>query len=207
MQRLRSKSEGAAASANDDVEHIERCLNILISKSLTADVVQLSGKKFYVRSGRSELAHSKSLEIIRGYCFNVKPGMGNLLLNFNIATSAFFRPILIDEFLGDEDTFKDSEASRWNILRTLRVFVEYPRKSLGSGKSGEDSDLNATSARIKRIGGRSTENIEDLFFYRNKQDAGGNFIQKPDGDFEKETEKTFVIKHLEAGKSLWVNHA
>jgi hypothetical protein len=52
------------SQSGKDLSSVERCINILISKSFNNDVVKSSGKKFYVRSARSRLGGSNSLEII-----------------------------------------------------------------------------------------------------------------------------------------------
>ncbi|KAL1606847.1 hypothetical protein SLS60_004256 [Paraconiothyrium brasiliense] len=199
--KSRSEARSEPESVGRDISHIERCLNIVISKSLTPEVVRLSGKKFYVRAGRSELLGTRgvsaSLEIIRGYYFAVKPGMGNLFMNFNIATSAFFRPILVSEFLNDDDTFSGFE-SRFDILKRLRVFVEYPRKTLNSAKPNEYPDpFDGAPARIKNITEKSFDDIEKLTFRKKKQDDQGNFRKDAAGNFMFENKDTHVYKHLE----------
>lgn len=75
-------------------------LNILISRVVTSQAILLRANKFFVKSGHQRLG-SGSLCTIRGYFYTTKPGMGQLLLNVNACTSAFFSPILVSGFLRD----------------------------------------------------------------------------------------------------------
>ncbi|KAI4623607.1 hypothetical protein J4E80_003418 [Alternaria sp. BMP 0032] len=159
---LIQQSESNPDQEKTDHTSAERCLNILIAKSFDASVVRLSGKKFYVRKARANLGSSTSLEIIRGYHYAVRPGMGNLLMNFNVATSAFFRPILVSEFLADRGTFS-SDWERQVNLKTLRVYVEFPHS---------EDRLNRPGARIKKIKDLGPA-IGTLSFRKVSKDAQG----------------------------------
>ncbi|KAF1966235.1 Piwi-domain-containing protein [Bimuria novae-zelandiae CBS 107.79] len=200
-----------AASIKTEVTKVERCLNILIASSLTNETVRTSGKKFFVRAARDALHEkgrsSMSLEMIRGYYFAVKPGMGNMLLNFNIATSAFFRPILVSEFLADRETFGNLET-RFNLLKKLRVFIELPWKNLNISSSGKGSSdyLNETQARIKTVSGQSSDNIEDLFFHKKQQESNGTFKKDANGGFVFESERTYIHEYLEKVFGKKVQH-
>lgn len=139
--------------------------------------------------------------LTRVYYFSVKPGMGNLLLNSNIATSAFICPVLVSKFLADNETSRGPWA-RWNVLKKLRVFIEYPRKRLDSksdGDPGTDDHLNKVSARIKNIAGKSVQSLEDIYFNKRLQNDDGIFKRKEDGSFEFDSERTYVLNHLEQG--------
>ncbi|KAI4672724.1 uncharacterized protein J4E78_001226 [Alternaria triticimaculans] len=163
---LIQQSESNPDQEKTDHTSAERCLNILIAKSFDASVVRLSGKKFYVRKARANLGSSTSLEIIRGYHYAVRPGMGNLLMNFNVATSAFFRPILVSEFLADRGTFS-SDWERQVNLKTLRVYVEFPHS---------EDRLNRPGARIKKIKDLGPA-IGTLSFRKVSKDAQGHPIR------------------------------
>jgi eukaryotic translation initiation factor 2C len=181
-----------------DLSSVERCINILISKSFDNSVVKLSGKKFYVRNARDTLGQSQSLEIIRGYYYAVQPSIGRLLMNFNVATSAFIRPILVSEFLQDTSTFSDLE--KLSLLTRLRVYVEREHK---------EDRLNRPGARIKKIsalGNAANENIEDLYFHKKLLGADQKPYKLPNNEWARETKKTFVAQHHLDGKftTSWV---
>jgi eukaryotic translation initiation factor 2C len=177
-----------------DLSSVERCINILISKSFNNSVVKLSGKKFFVRSARDDLGGSQSLEIIRGYYYAVRPSVGNLLLNFNVATSAFFRPILVSEFLNDGSTF-GKQGERLSLLMRLRVYVEHEHA---------DKRLNRLGARIKTIqavGDDEGRNIEDLFFHKKQIGAEGKPFKLPNDEWAREAKPTYVTQHHLDGKT------
>ncbi|EMD90548.1 hypothetical protein COCC4DRAFT_127590 [Bipolaris maydis ATCC 48331] len=125
-------------------------LNLAIAKSMTSDVFQQSSNKFFVKGGYEALLGKRSLKslcAIRGYYFTIKPGMQKIFLNVNPATSAFFRPITVGEFLADE-TFSEDERVR--LLKTLRVYIEYDR--LPNKDNQEQTDrLNKPQNRVKCV--------------------------------------------------------
>jgi eukaryotic translation initiation factor 2C len=75
--------------------------------------------------------------------------MQKIFLNVNPATSAFFCPITVDEFLAD-NTFSPDERVR--LLKTLRVYVEHDRLS-GSSSQDQVDRLNKPQNRVKTIFG------------------------------------------------------
>jgi eukaryotic translation initiation factor 2C len=196
---LHQQTNAARAEANSDLSSVERCLNILVSKSFDHEVLRLSANKFFVKRARNALVHesrgvkseSQTLEIIRGYYFAIKPGMGNLM-NFNVATSAFFRPVLVSEFLEDNATFESLEE-RLAILSKLRVFIE-PEHT--------EERFRKTGARIKaihRIGDDTNKNIEQLSFRKKVRDADGK-LHIVDGVQQFEDGHVYVTDHLKEGK-------
>jgi eukaryotic translation initiation factor 2C len=88
-------------------------------------------------------------------------------MNFNVSTSAFFRPVLVSDFLEDTSTFFD-RAERIALLTKLHVYVE--RTHMGSY-------LNRPGARIKKISAirdaRGT-NFENLSFFKKLKDPQTN---------------------------------
>lgn len=125
-------------------------LNLAIANSMTSNVFQQSSNKFFVKGGYVDLPGKRSLKslcAIRGYYFTIKPGMQKIFLNVNPATSAFFRPITVGEFLAD-DTFSEDERVR--LLKTLRVYIEYERLP---NKDNQDqiNRLNKPQNRVKSV--------------------------------------------------------
>ncbi|KAF1972556.1 Piwi-domain-containing protein [Bimuria novae-zelandiae CBS 107.79] len=178
---------------------IARCLNILISQSLNADVYKQSANKFFVKTARSRLAQSISLETVRGYFYNVKPGMGNIIVNFNLATSAFIRPILVSEFLSDHNTFTSSDAE--TLLKKLRVYVEYDRKSDDAEKTmrfSKDASRVWSGCRL------FDESIGRLTFQKKKRDDNGKPLKDAKDNFIYEGPHLSVIDHLRTvfGRSI-----
>jgi hypothetical protein len=182
-------------------DNIAKCLNLVISKSFTAEVHKLSANKFFVKKARVPLVSknkvvSDSPEIIRGYFYNVKPGMGNIVLNFNISTSAVFRPINVADFLNDNRTFDKDKLA--NILVGRNVYVDHTRNDLDPEKM---KHLNSEDSRYWRVcelqrGG----NIEDLSFWKKTMDSNSKLIMKKDKPYEVEATETSVFNHLTNGK-------
>ncbi|PSN65856.1 Piwi-domain-containing protein [Corynespora cassiicola Philippines] len=164
VETLKSQTKSdPKAEPWDKASSVIKCLNTLISMSLDERVHQASPNKFFVKSARSDLNNathgtSMSLETIRGYFYTLKPGMHTLLLNFNVATSAFFKPILVSEFMADTATFGD-EIQRRTILKRLKVFIEYDRA---------DKNLNGMNKRVKIISEVGDKTIGELEPFRKK---------------------------------------
>ncbi|EAT81960.2 hypothetical protein SNOG_10566 [Parastagonospora nodorum SN15] len=199
-------SEYAASEPNregEDFESLARCLNMVVSKSFNkSEVHQQSANKFFVKNARKSLIFSKNsygdpdvrshtLELMRGYFYNVKPGMGSFIMNFSLATSAFYRPILVSEFLADTNTFTD-EARRKEALKGLRVYVETERKDI----PGEDhTRLNSEEARIKRVFALGAD-IGTLTFAKRVRGDDGKFRRDDNGNFVTEPTRTSVSRYL-----------
>lgn len=175
---------------------IARCLNILISHSLTSDVYKQSANKFFVKTSRSRLVPSISLETVRGYFYSVKPGMGNIIVNFNIATSAFIRPLLVSEFLNDRITFTTTQVEA--VLKKLRVYVEYDRRSIDAEKTAH---LNKEKTRTWSGCNLSVEPIGKLKFQNKKRGSDGKPL-KDGKNFIYEGEQHSVMDHLKKGKHI-----
>jgi eukaryotic translation initiation factor 2C len=193
---LEQYAHGDPSYESVNFDDIARCLNLVISKSFSPEVHKLSANKFFVKKARVLLDVSNCLELIRGYFYSVKPGMGNIILNFNIATSAVFRPITVDDFLNGNNTFDKSTVA--HILRGKSVYLDRERQDSDPKK---EAHLNSEDARYFNICEIQREgNIEDLCFKKKKVENGK--LKKIDGGFEMEDEVTYVIDHLEAGKHV-----
>jgi eukaryotic translation initiation factor 2C len=189
---LAQKTQLDLSQAGENLAAVQRCLDILISNSYDNGVFKLSGNKFFVRNARDTLGSAKLLETIRGYYYTVKPGMGNLLMNFNVATSAFFCPVRVDEFLKDESTWKN-RMERISLLKRLRVYVKLPHIK---------ENMNTPGSRIKKvfdIGDGSDDNIEDLTFFEKLRNADGTVVTI-NGVEQFKTTPTYVTDHLKTCK-------
>lgn len=164
-------------------------MNIIISNNLAEDVVQLQSNKFFVKSGYAPLGSTSTAALctIRGYFYTVKPGMGKLLLNVNAATSAFYTPMTVAEFMRD-NTFAPHE--REGVLQNLRVYIEYDRKAPKDPKDRERvARLNKPQTRIKTIIGFGNPiGHADVKFKKGFVNA--------DGNYEQEQGYTRVIDHM-----------
>ncbi|KAF2851686.1 Piwi-domain-containing protein [Plenodomus tracheiphilus IPT5] len=142
-------SEGKAQPTEETrkaLKGIESALNLVISKAMDPrDSFSLKANKFFVTSGYSDLG--QSLCTMRGYFYSVRPGMGQILLTLNACTSAFYKPILVSQFLSDNTSFKSPNA-RLKALRGVRVQLTYEPKR--SGKKPLSTAATIAS-RIKTI--------------------------------------------------------
>lgn len=120
---------------------------MIISKALGQNSLSLKANKFFVTGGHTPL--SDSLCAMRGYFYSIKPTLGQVLLNLNACTSAFYQPILVSHFLLDSTTIKDRDE-RVSVLRGLRVHLTYDPKHYGKVKR---SPAETTEAYMKSIDG------------------------------------------------------
>lgn len=122
--------------------------------------------------------------------------MGNIILNFNISTSAFFRPILVNEFLTDTNTFGSIEkALAW--LKKLQVYIEHDRHYDDEKK---DIRLNKDSKRLWQFSGLSEGPIGDIVFQNAKRDEDGKPMKDDYNEYIREGPEVKVIDHLRSGK-------
>ncbi|KAH3913322.1 hypothetical protein HBH56_101590 [Parastagonospora nodorum] len=181
----------AASDAEFAFSPIVDALNIAVSSSLSRDdVILQSASKFFVKNGYKPLAGGKNLKslcTIRGYYYTIKPGMQKVLLNVNAATSAFFCPITVADFLKDE-TF--TYAEREKHLKTLRLYIEPDRTATDDPDDKHTDHLNKPQNRIKSFCGLGPVFTDSqMSFHKNKKDDQGNWVQ--------DENKTRVIDHLQ----------
>ncbi|KAJ4376118.1 hypothetical protein N0V83_001399 [Neocucurbitaria cava] len=160
-------------------------LNTVISKSLSDDVVWTSRHKFYFKKGYQNLGRSRSLCVMRGYTYTIKPAMEKIVLNVNAATSAFYKPITVAEFMRDHLTFPEKEREK--RLKGLRVYIVPDRKAVKDAEEQEHVQfLNRQQKRIKTIKGLG-DPIGNLAF------------QKPirtRNQSQQQTRRTPVVNHM-----------
>jgi eukaryotic translation initiation factor 2C len=182
----------ADSKADFNFNPIVDALNLAVTKSLTDKVFQQSTNKFFVKCGSVNLG--RTLCTIRGYYYTIKPGMQKVLLNVNAATSAFFQPTTVGEYLNDNTTFPLDEREK--TLKLLRVYIEPDRKVDPNNQEHVDH-LNKPQNRIKTFFGYGEKlNHPDMTFKKGYKDA--------QGVWQTETKPTTVEKHMEAvfGKSF-----
>lgn len=77
--------------------------------------------------------------------------MGQTVLNLNIATSAFYRPLLVSEYL-DRVTNVPEIAKRGDRgLGRLRVYINYDRGNPPAGTAQAALPINRPNARVRTI--------------------------------------------------------
>jgi eukaryotic translation initiation factor 2C len=141
---------------------------------------------------------------VRGYYYTVKPGTGIIILNFNLATSAFFKPISVQTFLADQATFGGHQE---DDLKGLRVYVLTERVRVAGDvnydklNSESSRTLNSESSRTKKVNFIG-ENIENLRFQKRKKNADGTSAKNADGSYQKEGGFMTVIQYLKESKFI-----
>ncbi|CAE7032959.1 Piwi domain containing protein [Pyrenophora teres f. teres] len=192
IHNLERYAAGDPSYESVNFDNIAACLNLVISKSFNNQVHKLSANKFFVKSARVPLSagpsESDSLEIIRGYFYNVKPGMGNIILNFNLSTSAAFRPVLVADFLHNNNTFGTNANT---ILIGKNVYVDAERYHDDPEKQ---KYFNSEDSRYWKVSQLSQKNIEALTFFRQKMLDGQPVILPNE---TADTEEIYVIDYLE----------
>lgn len=88
----------------------------------------------------------------------MRPGQDQILLNVNTATTAFFRPQLVSEFViaMKREGHADSKIER--MLRHVTVRITYKRPKR------DERDMNKESIRLKTITGLGKPPAEEWFF-------------------------------------------
>ncbi|CAI6332683.1 unnamed protein product [Periconia digitata] len=196
---LRDYSFGKPAFEDKNIGDISKCMNIVFSGRFDPAIVhKQSSNKFFVKNARGSLrfdrnmGDSQSLEIIRGYYYNIKAGMGNIVLNFNLATSAFYRPILVSEFLDDPKTFAGKQKAE---LKGLRVVLVAERRQSKDGKnvgSGADKSKSHKIYKVAELG----EKIESQTFRKKIKGPDGKFVEDVNGKFITEDKDSRVNDHI-----------
>jgi eukaryotic translation initiation factor 2C len=127
-----------------------KALNIVMASCFDITrVFQHNASRFFVRNTRKFLGNGTSLATLQGFFYTIKPTIGGIMLNVSFATSAFYEPILVSDFIRDENTFPNP-AKRLEALVGVRVLIKYPR---GKTKEERQADWDYEEGRIKTIQG------------------------------------------------------
>ena len=125
LEYLRSNVSGAQYVGSGDFSQI---LNIVMCKPPHASptVANVGGNKFYPFQG-DPLAQifdlGGGLQALRGYFSSVRPAIGRLLVNINVTSGAFYKPIPLIEVMREIDvpTLEEREV----FLQMLKVKAIY----------------------------------------------------------------------------------
>jgi eukaryotic translation initiation factor 2C len=200
VSALQQYSNADPQYEQENFDPISKCLNLVISKTFDdSKLYRQAANKFFVKDARVQLFFPdrplcQSLEIVRGYYYTVKPGTGNIILNFNLATSAFFKPISVETFLADHATLGGHQEEN---LQGLRVYVLTERIKV-AGDENHDK-LNSESSRTKKVNFIG-DSIDSLRFQKRKKNAHGVFIRNADGSYQKEGGSMTVVQYLKDSK-------
>ena len=164
MQELLQYVDGQLEAEGKDLSEITGTLNVLVSYATSQiegphESFQVGNNKFFLKHFYTPLDGYASLIVCHeGFSTNIQRGMGNVLLNVNNATSAFFNPMMLDNFI---DIFRnrnpgleqDQKRQLEKILRGVRVLISYRRGASASLSEEEDEFNNDVNNRIKTIAG------------------------------------------------------
>jgi eukaryotic translation initiation factor 2C len=139
---------GGQRSVGGELGPVINALNIIISTALSDESILIKANKMFRMGGYEPLGSpTGSLCTIRGYFYTIKAGMGQMLLNLNICTSAFFRPMLVSDFLNDATTFLNM-WERTDALRGLRVFITYERGGTNDNTQSRTKMITGTGEQV-----------------------------------------------------------
>lgn len=159
---LKCQSLGAQYAGRIDVIQL---LNIILCKAPNAAnaVACLPGNKFYPHQGHPGMKLKDltgGLIALRGYFSSVRPAVGRLLVNLNVTSGAFYKPLPVPALIAELNSydFETQEA----FVRMLKVQAEYkPAKEkpfskqktiAGFARTPNTKKGQPTPAKVKRFG-------------------------------------------------------
>lgn len=129
-----------------DSSTVVEALNIMVSKCFDGEVIKIGANKFFVERAQQHFGTGVAMCTLRGYHYSIRPNMGKILLNISTATSVFYKPIYVSEYLEDT-TFSANDKLRF--LKGVRVYIDYERGN--RDKKSRLSGCNRPQVRIKPI--------------------------------------------------------
>ncbi|KAK3718502.1 hypothetical protein LTR37_005006 [Vermiconidia calcicola] len=181
-------------------------LNALISQHVihnTSDrIVPVGPNKFFLKGGRT-YDPNDMLDIHRGYFTSIRPGSSRILLNVNVATSAFYRPVLVSELYRLVKTTFNAYGKPEGLLKGLSVRIAHERV-----KYDDEYDPNNEGNRHRTIAGFGDKPAEEIFELDGKtisvaryfeQMLGANKLAHPDLPCVSVTVAPKTAKHSKGG--------
>ncbi|KAL1297327.1 hypothetical protein AAFC00_004875 [Neodothiora populina] len=154
---LRSNAPGAVYIAKAEVVQL---LNVIISKSpSTALNIYRPGQNVFYPDGHiltRDLDLPGGLRALRGYYSSVRTSTHRILLNLNVTSAAFYKPVALRELIIQ---FLDNTSRRWfdRDLTNLEVFLRHLRVETGylerrdvQGKTIRDQSGKPVRVRQKK---------------------------------------------------------
>lgn len=151
-----------------DRQKIIRALNAFVMRHVSqtpSKVIRVGANKLFNLEGWSELTGGV-FRTMRGYFTSLRPALGNrLLLNINAAISAFFKPMLVSEFIWEYA--RGNRAKTYEAMKCLtgvEVRITYQRPDLSKKQDGKKQDNNAVNGE-----GRRRKYISEFYWPLNDQ--------------------------------------
>ncbi|KAI7304111.1 Piwi-domain-containing protein, partial [Hortaea werneckii] len=124
---LQSKSPGAEYAGASEVLQLA---NIITCKPPnTGNFIRNAGNnRFYPHKGHPGVENydlGNALEALRGYYASVRPAVGRLLLNLNVTSGAFYKPLPLQKLLAEYGATKREVAE--SFIRMLKVEATYTK--------------------------------------------------------------------------------
>jgi hypothetical protein len=161
FQQFMNAISGNALTTPTIVGAYVTILNTIISKADSDpkqpqfETFQLDANNFFLRQSYQTLGptHSSLLQTHVGFFSAIKPGMGVPLLNLNIATSAFYQPLRVSEYMDRVVMPVNQEIERRNAkgLKGIRVYIDYLRGEQPKTGRLQDLPVNQPGSRVRTI--------------------------------------------------------
>lgn len=135
-------------------------LNAFVSDhvSLANDnIIPVGPNKFFLKDGWTAMKTDPTLNITRGYFTSIRPGSKSALLNINVATSAFFNPMSIADYLSYFSQ-RDREKAQ-KLIKGLNIRIAYEREK----HQDQDYDPNLEYNRHRIVAGWGLKPSEQTF--------------------------------------------
>ncbi|KAH7065058.1 hypothetical protein B0J12DRAFT_24363 [Macrophomina phaseolina] len=132
--------EGGKDEQGTDVARKARALNAIVSnfmcRSTSAPAQQFGANRFFLADAYEDMRPDSPFAIIRAYFSSIRPGNDRIFLNVNITTAAFFKPMLVSEFIRIMLQHTARESTTTNMLRkqVARITCERPGPKLNQEK-------------------------------------------------------------------------
>lgn len=173
VQYLQSRSAGAAFNGGEDLIQL---LNIIITKAPNEinAVANVGQNKFYPYEGHPGIEFydlGAGLQALRGYYASVRPAVNRLLVNLNVTSGAFYKPLPLVQLMRE---FNGTTDQREAFIRMMKVKAQYtrdgdPKPFMTKLKTivGFAKELSPRTFRVKRFG--NANEVKFQYEDRNKK--------------------------------------
>lgn len=176
IPELRGVISGDAVSTVGQTGGIITSLNHIISKAASDpklnpyETFPIGNNKFFLKHAFLLLdGNNGVLQAHTGFFSTVKPGMGQSVLNLNIATSAFYRPILVSDYLKQVQK-SDIRHCDQQGRRGIRVYIDYLRGDIPQTSCYPTVlPVNRDNARVRTIFAIGQRTVENQRFVKDKK--------------------------------------
>ncbi|KAK5111366.1 hypothetical protein LTR62_005206 [Meristemomyces frigidus] len=125
VEYLKSTAPGAEYNTGDIIQ----LMNIIVCKAPNdGNNVRDAGlNRFYMHEGHPAVEMynlERGLEALRGYYASVRPAVGRLLLNLNVTSGAFYKPVALRDLLREYGGTNDDKES---FIHRLKVTATYQK--------------------------------------------------------------------------------